>query len=151
MRKEVQMTDAEKRLLIETEQRSKSNTNQIREVKEDIKEIKSEQKAIYDIATSVKLIAQSMDTMKDDLFEVKQGQVNLSHKVDTQIEEVRDGQGKLENKLQERVDCVDTKVDNVRDRTKFDVLDYFMNNVLPWLLGAGALGGVYAFVQNVLK
>lgn len=102
-------------LLIETSERAKSNTHQIEEIKEDIKEIKSDQKAIYEISTSVKLIAQSMTSMKEDIAEVKQGQCDLANKVDERILEVNVGQKKLEDHIQ----LVDdkTKVDWAKNKT----------------------------------
>ena len=51
------MTEQETVLLIETEQRCKSNTHRIDNLEGELKEIQSEQKAIYKIATSVELIA----------------------------------------------------------------------------------------------
>lgn len=131
-----EMDNENTKLLIETSERSKSNTHQIEEIKEDVKEIKSEQKAIYDIATSVKLIALSMDTMKDDLAEVKQGQVDLSNKVDNQITEVKNGQATLENKIWDKVDAVNDKVENVDDKTKVDWARFFTSNILPWVVCA---------------
>ena len=47
------MTEQETVLLIETEQRCKSNTHRIDTLEGELKEIQSEQKAIYKIATSV--------------------------------------------------------------------------------------------------
>ncbi len=82
------MNEDEKTLLISTNERSKSNTHQIDEIKDDIKQIKDDQKAIYDLTTSVKIIAENVSNMKDDLKEVKQGQTSLSNKLDNQIQDV---------------------------------------------------------------
>lgn len=63
------MTDQETVMLIETEQRCKSNTHRIDNLENELKEIQSEQKAIYKIATSVELIAQrvsNIETKVDD-------------------------------------------------------------------------------------
>jgi len=54
------MTDQETVMLIETEQRCKSNTHRIDNLENELKEIQSEQKAIYKIATSVELIAATL-------------------------------------------------------------------------------------------
>lgn len=59
------MTEQERIILIETEQRSKSNTHRIDTVEEDMREIKNEQKAIYKIATSVEVIAQRVSNIED--------------------------------------------------------------------------------------
>lgn len=95
------MQDKDLVTLTETSERAKSNTHQIDEIKEEIREIKSEQRAIYDIATSVKLIAQDMGSMKEAINEVKQGQSELSDKVDEQIKEVKSSQKTLDNKIDE--------------------------------------------------
>lgn len=50
--------------LIETEQRSKSNTHQIDELKDNIKEIANKTDDIHRIATSVEVIATKMDTQE---------------------------------------------------------------------------------------
>ena len=55
------------------EQRSKSNTHQIEEIKEEIKEIKEENKAIYDIACSVKVMAERLGNIEDKVDETAEG------------------------------------------------------------------------------
>ena len=65
------MTDTEKTILIETEQRSKSNSHRIDGIDEDIKEIKNDNKAIYKIATSVEVIAEKIGTIEDKVDETK--------------------------------------------------------------------------------
>lgn len=75
------MTDEETRILIETEQRSKSNTCLIAEIKEDINEMKSEQKAIYDISTNIQLMTQNMNFMKTDISDVKSEVGGIKEKV----------------------------------------------------------------------
>ena len=47
------LTEEEIRLLTETEQRARSNSHRIDGLSEEIKEVKSNQKALYQIATSV--------------------------------------------------------------------------------------------------
>ena len=63
------MTDAERVILIETEQRSKSNSHRINDIAEDIKEIKDENKAIYKIATSVEVMAEKLGNIEDKVDE----------------------------------------------------------------------------------
>lgn len=84
------MDEDDKTLLISTSERSKSNTHQIEEIKTDIKQIKEDQRAIFDLTTSVKIIAENVSNMKDDLKEVKHGQSDLSNKLDNQIQDVND-------------------------------------------------------------
>lgn len=65
------VTDYEKNSLMETEQRSKLNEIQLTEIKDDIKEIKEENKALYTLATSIELMARDMTSVKDSVNEVK--------------------------------------------------------------------------------
>lgn len=59
------MTEQERIMLIETEQRSKSNTHRLDKMEEEMREIKNDQKAIYKIATSVEVIAQRVSNIED--------------------------------------------------------------------------------------
>lgn len=86
------MTEMER--LVEVEQRSKSNSHQIDEIKDDIKEIKSENKAIYELTTSVRLIAQDMGTIKDAVKKVEAGQEALAQKQDGLAQEILDVKNK---------------------------------------------------------
>lgn len=75
------MTEQEKTKLIETDQRSKSAIHQISEIKKEVEDIRAENKTLYELTTSVKLIAQDLGSVKDDMAEVKDGQLKLSNKV----------------------------------------------------------------------
>jgi hypothetical protein len=129
----VAMEDKELITLTEVVERTKSNTCQIEELKDEVKEIRNEQKAIYDIATSVKLIAQDMGAMKESLIEVKQGQKDLTYKMDEQISDVKQ------------------KIEKVDSKSKVDFLEYFNTKVLPWIFGGGALGGIVALFNYLAK
>lgn len=59
------MTEQEQIILIETEQRSKSNTHRLDAMEADMREIKNDQKAIYKIATSVEVIANRVSNIED--------------------------------------------------------------------------------------
>ena len=81
-------------MLIETEQRCKSNTHRIDNLENELKEIQSEQKAIYKIATSVELIAQrvsNIETKVDD----------TNSKVDAQAKAWQETERKLSEKVNE--------------------------------------------------
>ena len=88
------MTEQEKVTLIETEQRSKSNSHRIDDIEDELKEIKSEQKAIYKIATSVELIAQRVSNI-----EAKVDDTN--RKVNVQAEAWQKTERKLSEKITE--------------------------------------------------
>lgn len=58
-------------LLTETSERAKSNTHQIEEVKNDIRDIKEEYKIINRLATSIELLVRDMTHVKSDIVEIK--------------------------------------------------------------------------------
>lgn len=58
-------------LITETSERAKSNTHQIEEIKNDIRDIKEEYKIINRLATSIELLVQDMTHVKSDIVEIK--------------------------------------------------------------------------------
>lgn len=66
---------------------AKQNEVQIAELHNDVAEIKKENQAIHDIATSVKLIAQDMSYIKSDIATVKETQADLTEQVSNLKEE----------------------------------------------------------------
>lgn len=58
-------------LITETSERAKSNTHQIEEVKNDIRDIKEEYKIINRLATSIELLVRDMTHVKSDIVEIK--------------------------------------------------------------------------------
>lgn len=129
------MNEDDKELLIQTTERSKSNTHQIDEIKEDIKQIKTDQKAIYDLTSSVKIIADNIQNMKDDIKEVKQGQSALSDKLDNQISDIKDD-------VQTRVDDVSKKVDEIKQEP-YDEYKHTKNSIkIQILSGIGKAVGI---------
>lgn len=88
------MTEQETVMLIETEQRCKSNTHRIDNMEMEIKEIQSEQKAIYKIATSVELIAQRVSNIEGKVDDT-------NRKVDAQVKAWRETETKLSEKMNE--------------------------------------------------
>ena len=49
-------------------------------IREEVREIRNQNEAIYKIASSVQLIAQDMKNIKEDISEVKSGQKQLGEK-----------------------------------------------------------------------
>ena len=88
------MTEQETVMLIETEQRSKSNTHRLDNMELELKEIQSEQKAIYKIATSVELIAQRVSNIEDKVDDT-------NRKVDSQTKAWQETERKLSEKVSE--------------------------------------------------
>ena len=105
-------------ILTETAQRSKSNTHQIEEIKEDIKGIKEDNKALGEIATSVKLIAQDMTHIKEDVNEVKDSQSEMKR----ELSEVKN------ERTQEKV--------RTFDNIKGMVLTAIATGIIAFVLGA---------------
>jgi predicted RNase H-like nuclease (RuvC/YqgF family) len=127
-------------VLTETVERSKSNTHMINELKDEIKEIREDQKSIYKIATSVEVIANNMQNLQASVEDVKNGQEKLGQKMDNQIVEVRNEQKNLDAKIQ--------AVDN---KSKVDLLTYLKDNWYKLAFGAGGISGLVYFVQQLLK
>lgn len=88
------MTEQETVMLIETEQRSKSNAHRHDNMELELKEIQSEQKAIYKIATSVELIAQRVSNIEDKVDDT-------NRKVDSQTKAWQETERKLSEKVSE--------------------------------------------------
>lgn len=88
------MTEQETVMLIETEQRSKSNAHRLDNMELELKEIQSEQKAIYKIATSVELIAQRVSNIEDKVDDT-------NRKVDSQTKAWQETERKLSEKVSE--------------------------------------------------
>ena len=108
--------------LTEISERGKSNTHQIDEIKEDIKEMKLENKALYELTTSVKLIAQDMSSIKQDITEVKCGQEKLSVKMDSEISKVKDEQEKIKYNISEVKFCPTTEKAKSFEKIKWIVI-----------------------------
>lgn len=115
------MNEDDKSLLIETIERSKSNTHQIDDIKSDIKELQNKQEMIYDLTTSVKVMAENLSTVKDDVKEIKQGQSALSDKVDNQINEIK-------TDVDNKVETVKHDVKQIDDEGKFNIRVWIRDN-----------------------
>ncbi len=92
------MTNEEIKRLAEVEQRSKSNTHAIEELKEEIKEVQNEQKALYEINANIKLMAQSVASVKEDVSDMKDDISNTNKEVKDDIRKVKERVTNIENK-----------------------------------------------------
>ena len=61
--------------------RCKSNTHQIEEIKQHVTSVEKKQEAIYEMNKNIAIMAQSLTSVKDDVGELKTGQEQLSVKV----------------------------------------------------------------------
>lgn len=126
------MDDNYAQLLVKAEkveQRAKANTHQIEEIKEEVKEIREEQKVLLELTTSVKLIAQDMTYMKSTIEDVKTGQDSLNSKIH----------------------YVEEQVEQVGNRTKVDWLDFVTRNFWKLLLAAGGICGAADLILELWK
>lgn len=135
------MDDKDLVILTETVERSKSNTKQIQEIKEkikdefaevnnDIKDLRQENKAIYELSSGIKLIVQDMSLIKDSVNKVEEGQKELTVKMDTQIKDVK-----------QQIEMVDSK-------SKVDIIQLLITRGIPFLIGGGL---VYWITQIMNK
>lgn len=88
------MTDQERVMLIEVDQRSKSNVHRLDTMEGELHEIKNEQKAIYKIATSVELIAQRVSNIEEKVDDTNK-------KMDEQTKTWQETERKLTEKTNE--------------------------------------------------
>ena len=130
------MTDGEKVTLIETEQRSKSNTHRIENIEIEMKEMKNDNKAMYELATSVRVMAERQGNMEDKLDEI-------SDKVD----ETSKAQKDTEVRFLQKINEVENKpnsltADNV-NKIKVSIITAIFT-----FLATGALGAIIYFVKQ---
>lgn len=144
------MNDDEKVMLVECDQRSKSAICQIKEIKEDLKTVKEDQKLMYDLTTSVKVISENLIGMKDDLKEVKQGQTILSNKLDNQIQEIKTDVDTKVGHVNAKVDKIEREPYETYKKDKHDiklnvikqVIGYFVVGIVAiigTLIGSGTI------------
>lgn len=108
------MTDQERTTLVQTEQRSKSNSHRLDAVEEEMGKLRDEQKAIYKIAASVEVIA---DQTKRTQEEVK----SMSLKIDKQSADWRQSEEALEEQIQE----TDHKVDELQNKPSIKIAENY--------------------------
>lgn len=99
------MTDQERKELAEIKVRVKTNEDTIKELKENIHEVRDEQRAIHKIATSVEVIAErivQIDTKVDMTNQKIDDQVDMWRRESERIRQEEDD-------LSERIDAVENK------------------------------------------
>ena len=127
------MTEQETVLLIETEQRCKSNTHRIDNLEGELKEIQSEQKAIYKIATSVELIAQRVSNIEGKVDDT-------NRKVDAQAKAWQETERKLSEKVNETENKPYKQIANNVNTVKVAII-----TCISTLLVSGIIGEINAF------
>jgi len=108
-------------------------------VESSIKKLETENKAIYEINTNVKLLAEGMMTVKQDLTDVKED-----------IQDVKSNHSQLGNKFETELDSVKTEINevkNIPNNTKAAWWDKVI-----WLIVGGCLTAlVTAVISNITK
>lgn len=127
------MTEQETVMLIETEQRSKSNAHRLDNMELELKEIQSEQKAIYKIATSVELIAQRVSNIEDKVDDT-------NRKVDSQTKAWQETERKLSEKVSETEAKPYRQIANNVNTVKVAII-----TCVCTLLVSGIIGAIVAF------
>ena len=123
------MTEQETVMLIETEQRCKSNSHRIDNLECELKEIQSEQKAIYKIATSVELIAQrvsNIETKVDD----------TNNNVDAQAKAWQETERKLADKVNETENKPYKQIANNVNSIKVAIITCICTLLVSGIVGA---------------
>lgn len=121
--------------LIETEQRSKSNTHRIDNIEAELKEIKNDQKAIYSIATSVEVIAQRVSNIEEKVDDT-------NNKVAAQTKAWQETERKLADKVNEAENKPYKQIANNVNSVKVAVI-----SCICTLLVSGIIGAVIIFGQ----
>ena len=125
------MTEQEQVILIETEQRSKSNTHRLDAMEAEMREIKNEQKAIYKIATSVEVIAQRVSNIEDKV-------VDTNQKVDSQAKAWQETERRLTEAQNEPYKRTANNVNSVK---------VAIITAICTFLATGILGAIIVFVK----
>lgn len=120
---------------LESDMRNTQESNKLfrNEIRDEIKEIRKQNESIYEIATSVKVMAQDIQGLRGDVQEVKMEQKDLNRKIDDEIGVVK----KDQNELRDTIEDVDHKEAS-------EALEFWnsMKEKLVWLVG----GAVAAYL-----
>lgn len=106
----------------------------------EMEQMHIENKAIYEIGSSVKILAEGMTAIKEDVKDVKED-------VRSGLEDVRNGQSNLSSKLDSEVDHMKHDIDEIRTqpiKRKSDWLD----KVVWTVIGGGLAFAVSAILDH---
>jgi hypothetical protein len=111
------------------------------EIRQAVEKVSQQNDAIYEIATSVKLISQDLQGLKSDVRETNDDLKGLNKRMDREINNVHQKQGQLKDSIN-NVDSKDAhrvmKVwEGVKDKLIWLVIGavatYFLNQAFPFL------------------
>ena len=115
--------DIDEKILIETEQRSKSNTKRLDSLEDEIDDIKSEQKAIYEIASSVKVLVERVGHVEERVEET-------GKKVDAQTEEWHRAEATLSERIAKNQSEADRKTATNVNTIKVAIITAFFSAII---------------------
>lgn len=121
------MTEQERIILIETEQRSKSNTHRLDKMETDMRDIKNDQKALYKIATSVEVIAQRVSNIEDKVDDT-------NDKVNAQAEAWQETERRLTETQNEPYKRTATNVNSVKVAIVTAICTFVVTGVLSAII-----------------
>ena len=122
-------------MLIEANQRTINNERRISELEADIKEIRNDQKAIYQIATSVEVMAQRIGNIEEKV-------VDTNQKVDAQAQAWQETEKKLADKISDvEMNPIKETAGNINS-VKMAIITSICS-----LLASGAVGCLIAFTK----
>lgn len=104
------MTDEQSRILIETEQRSKSNLHRINEMSDELKEVRDKHEALYEMAASIKIIAQRVDSIGVKVDDTNHKVEDTNAKVDAWTERITNIENQPAQSLFTRMNSVKTAI-----------------------------------------
>lgn len=88
----------------------------------------------------------SNEKLSQTLVEVQESMIKMNDKMDVQAELIETMRKEFEEanmQTNERIEAVDQKVNEIDDRSKFDIMGFFKKN-FPWIVVIIGLGIAYA-------
>ena len=88
----------------------------------------------------------SNEKLSQTLVEVQESMIKMNDKMDVQAELIETMRKEFEEanmQTNERIESVDQKVNEIDDRSKFDIMGFFKKN-FPWIVVIIGLGIAYA-------
>ena len=139
------MDEDDKELLIQTSERSKSNTHQIDEIKNRMDKLEQKTEDIHKIATTIEVVCNDIGYIKEGQNELNNKFDNLSNKVDNQGVTFRSELQAKVNTVQKQVDKLHDEPYNEYKQTKHDVKIKVLSEI-----GKGIIIGVIVYICTLI-
>lgn len=119
--------------------KSSVHEQRISMMEKDVVELKEESKALYEINTNVRLLAESMSSVKNDVADVK-----------ITVKDVKDKNSQLGTRFEEELDGVREELNEVKNQPNKSKAEWW--DKVVWLIVGGGLTaivtGVIAAITN---